>query len=204
MSQQLELDGKAVDAVLQFDDPQLREVSALVAEADFDSEKLRDWVERLNRSRQVFGGIGIAAPQIGLFQRLVVIDIPEYERVGFGQVEAIPFHTLINPEIVWFSDDKFKAGEGCLSVKGYEGFVVRPRRIGIIAYTPEGKRIEFEADSLYARVLQHEIDHLDGILYPDRVAELRDIRKIQAVEANDPVLAHNRYIPRPDVALNIM
>ncbi len=185
------------DPVLQFEDERLRQVSAAMPEKLFDSEELQQWVERLNLSRRVYGGIGIAAPQIGLFQRLVVIDIPAYERVGFGQIEAIPLHALINPEIVWYSDDKFKAGEGCLSVKGYEGFVVRPRRIGIVALDQQGKKLEFEADSLYARVLQHEIDHLDGILYPDRVAELRDIRKVQAVAADDPVLNYNRTIARP-------
>ena len=180
-----------VDPVLQFTDERLRQISAPVAEADFDSAGLADYVRRLNGSRIVYGGIGIAAPQIGLFQRIVVIDIPAMERVGFGQLEATPLHALINPEIVWFSDEKFKAGEGCLSVRGYEGYVVRPARVGVVAYNEKGKRLEFEASSLYARALQHEIDHLDGILYPDRVAELRDLRKVSPVDANDPVLARN-------------
>jgi peptide deformylase len=202
MSNQNEKEQRQADPVLQFNDERLRQVSPAVPEALFDSAELNDWVARLNQSRIVYGGIGIAGPQIGLFQRLVVIDIPAHERPGFGQVEAVPFHALVNPEIVWFSDeDKLKAAEGCLSVKGYEGFVVRPRRIGLVAYTPEGKRIEFEADSLYARALQHEIDHLDGILYVDRVATLRDLRKVQPVEADDPVLGYNRYIPRPDLTL---
>ena len=180
-----------VDPVLQFTDERLRQVSAPVAEANFDSAELADYVQRLNGSRIVYGGIGIAAPQIGLFQRIVVIDIPAHERVGFGQVEATPLHALINPEIVWFSDDRFKAGEGCLSVRGYEGYVTRPARIGVVAFDEKGKRLEFEANSLYARALQHEIDHLDGILYPDRVTELRDLRKVIPVEASDPVLALN-------------
>ena len=106
-------------------------------------------------------------------------------------MEAVAFHALINPEIAWFSEDTMKATESCLSVKGYEGIV---SRVGIIAFTPEGQRLEFEADSLYARCLQHEIDHLDGILYPDRIATLRDIRKVQPVEADDIVLSHNLLI----------
>lgn len=203
MSEKNEKDQNAVDPVLQYDDPRLRQISEPFSEADFDSEKLQDWIKRLNRSRQVFGGIGIAAPQIGLFTRLIVVDIPAYERVGFGKVEAIPLHALINPEIVWFGEDKIKVAEGCLSVKGYEGFVVRPVKIGVVAYTPEGKRLEFETDSLYARVLQHEIDHLDGILYPDRIAELKDIRKVQPVTLDDPVLANNRYIARPAVTFTM-
>src|SRR6476659_6342041 len=130
MSEQIALDKSQVDPVLQFEDERLRQVSPAVPEAIVDSAELQDWVRRLNDSRIVYGGIGIAAPQIGLFQRLVVIDIPAHERVGFGKVEAVPLHALVNPEIVWYSDeDKVKAAEGCLSVKGYEGFVVRPRRI---------------------------------------------------------------------------
>jgi peptide deformylase len=185
-----------VDPVLQFTDERLRQVSEQVAPAAFETAELNNWIKRLDRSRQVFGGIGIAAPQIDLFQRIVVIEIPAHERVGFGQVEATPWQALINPEIVWTSPDKIKAGEGCLSVRGYEGYVVRPSRIGVVAYDTGGKRLEFEAGSLYARCLQHEIDHLNGILYPDLVAELRDLRKVQPVEAVDPVLAHNARLGR--------
>jgi len=198
MSNAIKPETASADAVLQYSDVRLRQVSAAVPESAFDSPQFHDWVQRLNASRQTFGGIGIAAPQIGLFSRLILIDIPAYERIGFGKVEAIAMHALVNPEIVWYSDDKLKAAEGCLSVLGYEGFLVRSSRIRLVAFTPQGQRLEFEADSLYARCLQHEIDHLDGILYPDRVAELRDLRKIQAVQADDPVLSHNRYVPRPD------
>jgi peptide deformylase len=197
MSNSPELDRQSADPVLQFDNRRLRQASAPIAEGDFDSEKLQGWITRLNQSRQVYGGIGIAAPQIGLFYRLVVIEIPAYERVGFGQVEAVARHALINPEITWFSEDNIKAAEGCLSVLNYEGFVIRPRRVRVVAYTPQGNRLEFEADSLYARCLQHEIDHLDGILYPDRIKELKDLRKIEAVKSDDPVLAYNRIIKPP-------
>jgi peptide deformylase len=190
-----------VDPVLQFTDERLRQVSEQVAPTAFETAELNKWIKRLDYSRQVFGGIGIAAPQIGLFQRIVVIEIPAHERIGFGQVEATPWQVLINPEIVWFSEDKFKAGEGCLSVRGYEGFVVRPARVGVVAYDAGGKRLEFEAGSLYARCLQHEIDHLNGILYPDLIAELRDLRKVQPVEALDPVLAHNARLGQAALSL---
>ncbi|MEI6045451.1 MAG: peptide deformylase [Chloroflexota bacterium] len=201
MSHQTKVKTEAAEPVLQYTDARLRQVSAVVPETAFEGEKLRSWIERLNQSRKVYGGIGIAAPQIGILQRIVVIDIPAYERVGFGQVEAVPLHTLVNPEIIWYSEDKLKVAEGCLSVRGYEGFVVRPRRIRVVAFSPEGKRLEIEADSLYARCLQHEIDHLDGMLYPDRVTLLREIRKIQPVSVDDPILSHNHYIARPDVTL---
>lgn len=186
------------DPVLQFDDPRLRQISRKITESEFDSPELHDWIRRLNLSRQVFGGIGIAAPQIGLFQQIVVIDIPAHERVGFGPVEAVAFHTLINPEIVWYSEDKFKAIEGCLSVRGYEGIVKRPAKIGVVAWTPTGQKLEFEASSLYARCIQHEVDHLNGILYPDLVEETRDLKKVERLEASDSIFAFNKLIGRAD------
>ncbi|HEX2912584.1 MAG TPA: peptide deformylase [Chloroflexia bacterium] len=203
MTEQMQVDGRPVDPVLQFTDERLRQISAPLPESFFDSAELHDWIARLNLSRQVYGGIGIAAPQIGYFQRLVVIDIPALERPGFGQVEAVPLHALINPEIVEFSDERIRAAEGCLSVRGYEGFVVRPQRIGLVYYTPEGKRQEIEATGLYARALQHEIDHLDGILYPDRVTAVRDMRKIEPVDENDPVLAYNRLLAKTEAAVKL-
>ena len=193
----------SVDPVLQFDDLRLREVSAPIPEAMFGSAELQNWVERLNASRIKYGGVGIAAPQIGLFQRLVVVEYPEYERVGFGVVKAQPLTALVNPEIVWYGDDKMKSGEGCLSVRGYEGFVSRPTKVGVIAWTTEGQKYEFETDSLYARVLQHEIDHLNGILYTDRIAALRDLRKVQPVALEDPVLAFNKLIDRTGTSIQM-
>jgi peptide deformylase len=192
---------KKIDPVLQFSDPRLRQISPPVSEELFDSAELQNWVERLNLARQHYGGVGIAAPQIGLFHRLIVVEFPEYDRVGFGLVKAQPLTALINPEIVYYSEDKMKAAEGCLSVLGYEAFLVRPAKIGVVAWNLKGERTEFEADSLYARVIQHELDHLNGILYPDLVTNLRDIRKIQAVEVTDPVLAHNNLIERPQATL---
>ncbi|MEI7554721.1 peptide deformylase [Candidatus Chlorohelix sp.] len=201
MSNQLDINTKVADPVLQFDDMRLRQISAPVPEAEFDGAWLRDWVGRLDYSRIKFGGIGIAAPQVGLFLRLVALAIPAHERVGFGQVAEMPLHALVNPQIVWYSEDKRRAAEGCLSVKGYEGFVVRPGKIGVVAYSPEGKQLEFEADSLYARALQHEIDHLDGILYPDRITALRDLRKVSPVAPDDPVLNFNKLIPRSETGI---
>ncbi|WP_164013459.1 peptide deformylase [Pyxidicoccus trucidator] len=191
MSQVAQPEAKQAWPVLQFDDARLRQLSARVDEADLGGPRLQEWISQLDLSRRVHGGIGIAAPQTGLFRRLVVIEIPAHERVGFGQVQAVPFHALVNPEIVWRDGPEFKAAEACLSVEGYEGFVMRPPRVGVVAYTPQGRRLEIEASGLYARCLQHEIDHLDGILYPDRIAELGDLRKVVQVAANDPVLARN-------------
>ena len=123
-------------------------------------------------------GIGLAAPQINLGQRIIVIDTGE---------ERISRIALINPEIKEVSDKLEPYEEGCLSLPGLNADVVRPSEILITGVTPLGDEIEMEASGLLARVLQHEIDHLDGILFIDRIekyikdelrSELKKIKKL--------------------------
>jgi peptide deformylase len=180
-----------IPEVLQFPDIRLRQHCAPVESGEFGTPQLYRWIEQLNRARQASRGIGIAGPQIGLMKRLIVIDIPAKDWIVFGPVDPVPMHALINPQILWSSAESTKAVETCLSICGYMGFVPRPLRIGVRAWTPDGELTEFEAESIYARCLQHEIDHLDGILYPDRVTDLRDIFRVQPVEAADPLLGCN-------------
>ncbi len=111
-------------------------------------------------------GMGLAAPQVGLKQRLVVI---EYVPKGHDD-DAIPFTALINPRITWSSPDQIVMTEGCLSLPNLEGEVKRPKRVRVKAQAADGTKIELRASGLFARILQHEIDHLDGILYSDRMA----------------------------------
>ncbi|HNX60754.1 MAG TPA: peptide deformylase [Spirochaetota bacterium] len=124
-------------------------------------------------------GIGLAAPQIGISKNIIVVDVSHYKdgpKVG-----------LINPVIVWDSADEQVYEEGCLSVPGLFTEVIRPGKVKVQAYSPEGKRLEFSADGIFARVLQHEIDHLNGILFIDRIddavrkefsKELKQIKKM--------------------------
>jgi len=102
------------------------------------------------------GGIGLAAPQIGLSVRLIIINLEN---------KLIP---LINPKIIKFSWRKEVGEEGCLSLPGKFGYVKRAKVIKVIAFDKNGKRIEFKAKNLFARVIQHEIDHLDGVLFIDK------------------------------------
>jgi len=125
-------------------------------------------------------GIGLAAPQINLGQRIIVIDTGE-ERSRISKI------ALINPEIKEVSDTLEPYEEGCLSLPGLLADVVRPAEILVKGITPNGDEIELEAYGLLARVLQHEIDHLDGILFIDRIekyikdelrSELKKIKKL--------------------------
>jgi len=116
-------------------------------------------------------GVGLAAPQVHLSQRIVIIEINE-EVANNYQCEAVPLTVLINPKITPLTDEKEYGWEGCLSLPGMMGQVSRFTRIGYQALTPEGETIEKEVSDFHARVIQHECDHLDGILYPMRMEDL--------------------------------
>ena len=113
------------------------------------------------------GGIGIAAPQIGVSLRICVLDLSRADEPESHRL------TLINPSILKESKTLEKATEGCLSIPGMEEGVKRPSRVSVKAQDELGKFIEIEADGLLSRVIQHEVDHLDGILFFDRVTPLK-------------------------------
>ena len=109
-------------------------------------------------------GVGLAAPQVGVSERIIVID---------PQQDELPAFALINPEIVEVSKETEKGEEGCLSIPGLRELVERSYRVVVRGLTPEGQRRELDVEGLPARILQHEIDHLDGILFIDRVSPLK-------------------------------
>ncbi|MGK9232495.1 peptide deformylase [Inquilinus limosus] len=120
-------------------------------------------------------GIGLAAPQVYRPLRLIVFEVPP-GRQEEGEPRAPEGPTvLINPEIVPLVEDKALGLEGCLSIPGFRGLVPRWRRIGYRGLGLDGRLIEREAEGLHARVVQHEVDHLDGVLYLDRLRDLRDL-----------------------------
>lgn len=131
-------------------------------------EETQGLIEDLFDTMYHAGGIGIAAPQIGVSLRICVIDLGRAE-----ELEESQRLTLINPAIVESSKAKEKATEGCLSIPGMEEIVKRPSQIKVRAQDELGNPIELEAEGLLSRVIQHEVDHLDGILFFDRVTPLK-------------------------------
>lgn len=111
-------------------------------------------------------GIGLAAPQVGISRRVMIVDVPDED--GVHQV-----HALVNPVIVESGGKKDKATEGCLSIPGIEEDVTRPVRVVVEGLSPSAEPVRIEAEGLVARALQHEIDHLDGILFIDRLSPLK-------------------------------
>ena len=112
-------------------------------------------------------GIGLAAPQIGLPLRVCVLDVRDEHDSESGRF------ALVNPVIAESSTETDKAREGCLSIPGLEEVVTRPAKVTVKGFNPQGERVRVEAEGLLGRALQHEIDHLDGILFIDRVSPLK-------------------------------
>ena len=146
-------------------DPRLLEVSEPV-----DSVNLAALTPLLNDmwdTMKAEHGAGLAAPQIGVMQRVVIFGYQSNPR--YPDAPPVPETVLINPEITPLDETKEAGWEGCLSVPGMRGLVERYREIAYRGFDPEGNLIEREASGFHARVVQHECDHLDGILYPFRI-----------------------------------
>ena len=159
----------AVRRVLKMGDPDLLRVSEPVKV--LDNSELDELIADLWETMEAEGGVGIAAPQVGVAQRVVVFGLEESER--YPEAPAIPRTVLINPEIEPTGNDAVDGWEGCLSVPGMRGVVPRLLRIRYSGFDAKGQRFEREVEDFHARVVQHECDHLDGILYPMRIQDMR-------------------------------
>lgn len=151
----------AVREIVLFPDPILQTVCSPVDPSDPEVAVL---VEDLLDTVEASPGVGLAAPQIGVPLRAIVVDVSP--KPGNGRI------VLLNPEIVSASDPK-TGREGCLSIPDFTANVRRPQEIVIRGLTPEGKPVVYHSQGLEAVCLQHEVDHLDGILFLDRVASLK-------------------------------
>ena len=159
----------AVREVLKMGDPRLLEVSRPVA--PIDPGALAPLLEDMWDTMAAENGAGLAAPQIGVPQRVVIFGYQRNPR--YPDAPPVPETVLINPAIEPIGDAREDGWEGCLSVPGMRGVVSRYRDIRYRGYDQNGKPIEREASGFHARVVQHECDHLDGILYPFRITDLR-------------------------------
>ncbi|NLT94996.1 MAG: peptide deformylase [Clostridia bacterium] len=147
----------AIYNIIKKEDPILREKSKVVNKITPNIIKL---INNMAETMYDANGVGLAAPQVGVSKRVIVID------VGQGLI------ALINPEIIKVSGEQTDA-EGCLSFPGLVGEVTRAAKVKVKGLTPEGKEVVLEGEGLLARAFQHEIDHLDGILFVDKAKNLR-------------------------------
>jgi peptide deformylase len=148
-------------------DPRLRQVAEPVTR--FDTPELHALIADMFDTMRAADGAGLAATQIGVLQRIMIFGVESTPR--YPDVEAVPTTVLINPEFRVVGENVAGFWEGCLSVPGMRGYVERPANIRYRGFDEFGDIIERDADGFHAIVFQHEYDHLDGILYPDRIEE---------------------------------
>lgn len=170
----------AVRTILKMGDPRLLEVSRPVE--PIDPLALAPLLNDMWDTMTAASGAGLAAPQIGVMRRVVIFGYQQNPR--YPDAPPIPETVLINPEITPLGDEREDGWEGCLSVPGMRGLVPRYRHVRYRGRDQYGEAIEREVSGFHARVVQHECDHLDGILYPQRIEDMRGFGFIDALTEN--------------------
>ena len=162
------MDANAI-TILKMGDPRLAERSEDVV--DFSTQALQNIISDMQEAMNAHQGVGIAAPQIGVQQRIIIFGFERNPR--YPNESPVPLTTLINPTYEPLSDEKVPGWEGCLSVPGLRGLVPRYQKIKYRGYSEEGVLIERIVTGFHARIIQHECDHIDGVLFPQRIKDLR-------------------------------
>ena len=159
----------AVRTVLRMGHPLLQQVAAPVER--FGTAEWRQLVADMDDTMRALYGAGIAAPQIGVSVRAVIFEVTRNPR--YPQAEPVPYTVLLNPVLDPLGNERDEAWEGCLSVPGLRGIVARHTKLRYRGFDLDGRPIDRTVTGFHARVVQHEVDHLDGILYPLRIADMR-------------------------------
>jgi peptide deformylase len=162
--------------IVQAGNPVLRQRARPLSVAEIRSREIQKLIETMRTSMHEAPGVGLAAPQLGLAWQLAVIeDREEYHKdvsealLVERERRPVPFHAIINPAIEFIGVEKAEFFEGCLSLSGFTALVPRARAVRVACLDERGEEKIIEASGWYARILQHEIDHLNGTLYIDRM-----------------------------------
>ncbi len=156
--------------ILRMGDPRLLARSREVER--FGTRELHELLADLRDTMEAADGAGLAAPQIGVPLRVVIFGVEANPR--YPDAKPVPYTELVNPVLTPLGDEEEEGWEGCLSVPGLRGLVPRYRRLRYEGFDPNGRHLVREVEGFHARVVQHECDHLDGILYPQRIRDLRE------------------------------
>jgi peptide deformylase len=158
----------AIREVLKMGDPRLLAVAAPVS--GFGAPELENLLTDMRDTMHELSGVGLAAPQIGVGLRVVIFGFESNPR--YPEAESVPYTVLINPVLTALGEEQDEGWEGCLSVPGMRGLVPRYRHLRYTGVDAAGMPIDRTVSDFHARVVQHEVDHLDGILYPRRIRDL--------------------------------
>jgi len=157
--------------IVKIGNPVLRKKTRLIPRSPSRLKKLLSFLKNMTATMRLAQGVGIAANQVGVGSRIFVMECRGNRR--YPQVESFPLQAYLNPKIIRYSRAKTSGWEGCLSIPGFRGKVVRSRRVTLSAMTPEGRKVQKTFYGFEARVVQHEVDHLNGFFYIDRMKNFR-------------------------------
>ncbi len=170
--------------VLRMGDPRLFSVAQPVTA--FDTPELRELLTDMRDTMRHLDGAGLAAPQIGVLLRVVIFGFDQSER--YPEASPVPYTVLINPVVTPLSEEAEDGWEGCLSVPGLRGVVPRWKRLHYSGCDEQGQILERTVDGFHARVVQHECDHLDGILYPFRIVDFSKFGFVDAMTSTQATI----------------
>jgi peptide deformylase len=171
----------AIRQVLRMGHPTLLKVAQPVTE--FNTAALDELIQDMFDTMAEYKGVGLAAPQIGASLRVVIFGFEKSER--YPDAEPVPTTILINPEIEYLVAEQGEGWEGCLSVPGLRGLVPRYTQIRYIGRDQAGNPIDRTVKGFHARVVQHEVDHLNGVLYPQRIEDMTQFGFIEELELRE-------------------
>ena len=159
--------------------PAVRTQARDVTPSELSSAQIQTLIDDMVETMHEYEGVGLAAPQVHVSLRLAVIEGPSYDE---RSADAVPLIVLVNPRLTMLAEEKLEGVEGCLSIPGLRGMVRRSKRLRLEALDRAGKPYQVETEDFYARVIQHECDHLEGSVYLDRMEGMRTLSFIEEFE----------------------
>jgi len=153
--------------IIDIGHPVLRQIATPVTAEELSGNEMQSFIDALIETKRKANGAGIAANQVARAQRVFVVEVSNNPRYPYKP--EYPLTVLVNPEIEFLTDERFENYEGCLSIPNLRGAVMRCPEIRVTALDRQGQEVKFEVRGITAGTFQHELDHLDGILFPDRV-----------------------------------
>ena len=163
----------AILKVARLGHPVLRRVAEPVSPEAIGSPEIQQLIDDMFETMAEYDGAGLAAPQVHVSRRVVIYGVDQNPR--YPDAEAVPLTVLVNPRITALTDEVEEDWEGCLSLPGLRGLVPRVTRVRVEAYDRTGRPLRFDAEGFHARVVQHECDHLDAIVYVDRMPSMASL-----------------------------
>ncbi len=163
--------------------PVVRAAASPVPAGDFSSAGFQRLVDEMVVTMHEYEGVGLAAPQVHVSLRVAVIEVPASDERSQA---AVPLTVLVNPVVTPLGDGRVPGWEGCLSIPGLRGLVPRFERVRLEALDRDGRPYTAEASGFFARVIQHECDHLDGKVYLDRMDDMRSLSFLRELHRHAP------------------